>query len=284
MNNKVIVPVLIGIIIIGGMAYASILRKSPTVNSPTAETASTISPASTSTDPNQPQSVASATASSKDCSTDMGCFIAQANTCGPASVEFTATILKGLTGTSHIVIGKSTKAGSCTFNQRTDKVTVRGQSDTSTVGTTIACPAIPSAKLAAILTNWNESTFSSEDFDGYNCKTTLPKALIDAMAKQDNTTPVDSQPDANTAHETFTGLGEGSSVGRNAYQFYVSTVTSNTATIKLTGPEVNNVLPPSVTVTLTLNVPQSYLGYSFTLTGVKYDYDEYIGTITVNQL
>ncbi len=285
MNNKVIVPVFIAVIVLGGIAYASMLRKSPVANSPTVETTTTTPLSSdTNSTTNPSQQIAAGTTPSKDCGTDMNCFIAQANTCGPASVEFTATILKGLTGTSHIVIGKSSKAGSCTFSQRTDKVMVRGTSDTSTVGTTISCPAIPSAKLVAVLTNWNKSTFSTSDLDGYSCKTTLPKALIDAMAQQDTTPSVNSQPNANTAHETFTGLGEGSSVARNGYQFYVSAVTGNATTLRLRGETINNVLPPATAVTLTLNVPQSYFGYTFTLTSVKYDYNEYIGTIIVQKI
>jgi hypothetical protein len=288
MNNKVMIPVLIAIIVIGGIAYASMLKKSPVANPAVVQTTNTApsSSVTTSTNTNQSQPVTTTT-SSKDCGTDVNCFIAQANTCGPASVEFTATILKELTASSHIVIGKSATAGSCTFNERTDKVLVRGKEDASTVGTTIACSAVPSAKIVATLTNWNEDTFSSEDFvNGSNCKTTLPKAYTDELKQEEQqqantpyTPPVDN---INGPHEVFTGLGAGSDIAGNSYQMYIAEVTNNSATLQMRDSNGDN---PPTTVILALNAPQTYFGHSFALTAVTKDAytGDYIGTITVDQ-
>jgi hypothetical protein len=238
---------------------------------------------------------------SKDCGTDMNCFIAQASTCGPASVEFSDTInlfgAGAITTTSNIVIGKTTAANTCSFTKRTDKMSaVRlnskgvpvgpSQSDDTSVGIMEACRAIPAAKLVAVLTNWNKGNFDSNDLADYNCKTTLPKSLTDGMAKQEqaqaNAPTTDPFADANNPHQVFDGLAANvSTVGTNGYQFNVSAVTGTTITLQLRGSDAN---APAIPVTLTMNIPQTYFGYSFTLTSTKNEYGDYIGTVTTDKI
>ncbi len=226
-------------------------------------------------------SATAATSSSKNCGTDMDCFIAQAATCGPAVVEYSSTTKVfdtiNVYNEINMVVGKTATANTCSFVGRLDVVrgtTLDGKKSESysdDVGTKMAC-TVPAAKLVTLLKDWKQNTFNSGDLVNYNCKTTLSAA---AAASQKE---MQENDDSKNPNRTYSGLGEGSSMYRGDYSFNVTAVTSNSLTMDLKGKDDTAVAVP---VTLTINNPKTYFGYTFTLTAVKDGLLGYGGTVFI---
>ncbi|GEM_PF-2456984 len=246
MNKKVIISILVGVIVIGGIAYASTLRKTPVTNPSVVETtaATPLTSVSTSTNANQSQPIATATTPSKDCGTDMNCFIAQASTCGPATATNSITIGTKIF-TAKLSVSKATTTNMCSFTD-------------SAYGTKQSC-TVSGNQLSAIVTRWKAGEFSSSDFAAYKCTTTSSDGTS-------FTTSTDSNGAAVSTHGyTYSfDYGVGAKGNMELFSYEVLAVGNNSMTLSFT----NNNTKQTGTVTAKINVPAVFAGYTFTVNSI----------------
>jgi hypothetical protein len=143
----------------------------------------------------------------KDCGTDINCFIAAANTCAPAAVNYAdSSNLFGYISVNAIADLQTspTADGSCLFTDKTltesfatnatgqqlalseglsqgdinsQLASLSAAANKQTIGSVLMC-ALPSNDLATIITNWTHGNMSTDDFSGYQCTTVNPPLVI----------------------------------------------------------------------------------------------------------
>jgi hypothetical protein len=129
----------------------------------------------------------------------MNCFIAAAQTCTPATVEWTSTstLFQVFTQTSQaqLKLGGLNSAGACSFSDHVNSLTLSitpqneqewesaqgvtaaqiqqqlqatQAQEQSSVGSTLTCPVVPKTLVQA-LTAWSNGAFSFSDLNSENC-------------------------------------------------------------------------------------------------------------------
>jgi biopolymer transport protein ExbD len=197
-----VIFLVLALVVVGGILYVHYvyLPKMAAQNSNTNQpapitssvTANIVSSSTTST-PIQPAGEA------KQCMTSMDCFIAAAQTCTPATVEWTSTstLFQVFTQTSQaqLKLGGLNSAGTCSFSDHVNSLTlsitpqneqewesVQGVTaaqiqqqlqttqaqEQSSVGSTLTCP-VALKTLVQALTAWSSGAFSFNDLNAENC-------------------------------------------------------------------------------------------------------------------
>ncbi len=240
------VVIVIGAIIAGLIIYNVTTRLIH--HSPAAPVAITPTAASPNTAPSTASPTAapgdSAKTNSKNCGTDMQCFITQAATCGPASVEF-STVLYEHTITAKYVLTKTARPSICSFSD-------------STYGTKQVC-SVPANDLVALFTKWKAGTFNSGDLSGYACTITSPDGT-----SFDTSPTSDGSAVATHGYSYSYTDGVGGSLGVGAFSYKVLAVGDNSMTLSFSNNQTNQ----SKVITAQLNVPVVFAQYTITLTGI----------------
>ncbi len=244
MSKNIVIGILVVVILGGGYLFYKQQQKVQSIQaiSPSVPTVTTSQASST-----MPSTKQISSSGSGSCGTDMDCFIAQANTCGPSKVAFSFP-LYGHTITANYAVSKTATSGMCSFTD-------------SAYGTKQVC-SVPSADLVAVLKRWKGGTFDSGDLSSYACTTTTSDGA------SFTTSPTSGGAAVSTSGYTYTETEQvGGSMSDTAFSYSVLAIGTSSVTMSFTNNQTNE----TGTVTAQLNTPVVVAGYTITLKGITED-------------